>query len=108
MLTVADVLLACAIAAFLCGWRQAGDVLLAAGSLIAGVADAADGDWPGSAFSFAIVALLGWDWWRRNRKRSPRSYGAKARALLAALVRKAREAAKPRPVLRPAPGGVRV
>jgi hypothetical protein len=52
----------------------------------------------------AIAAIL---WWlsRRRRKRAPRAYGAKSRALLAALVRRAREAAVPRPVLRPVPEG---
>jgi LPXTG-motif cell wall-anchored protein len=59
----------------------------------------------GGAANALLAAFL---WWlsRRRRKRAPRSYGAKARALLAAIVSKAREVAKPRPVLRP--GGVRV
>jgi hypothetical protein len=55
----------------------------------------------------AVNGILGfWFWWRnrRNRKRAPRAYGAKSAALLAALVKRAREAAKPRPVLRPVPG----
>jgi len=45
-------------------------------------------------------------WWlsRRRRKRAPRAYGAKSRALLAAVVAKMREAAKPRPVFKPVPG----
>lgn len=45
--------------------------------------------------------------WRRRRKRAPKSAGYKARALIAAIVRRAREAAHPRPVLIPVPGGVR-
>jgi len=46
-------------------------------------------------------------WWRRRRKRAPRSYGAKSRALLAAITRTMRERSRPRPVLRPSPGGAR-
>jgi hypothetical protein len=59
-----------------------------------------------SAGSGLIGAFL---WWRdrRRRKRAPRAYGAKSAALLAALVAKARAAAKPRTVLRPVPGGAR-
>lgn len=54
----------------------------------------------------ALAAIAYWWWKRRKRRdRAPRAYGAKSRALIAALVRKAREAAKPRPVLRPVPGG---
>lgn len=55
------------------------------------------------------AAAGAWIWlWKRKRKdRAPRMYGAKSRALVAALVRKAREAARPRPVLRPQPGGAR-
>ena len=46
-------------------------------------------------------------WWlnRRRRKRAPRTYGAKSRALIAAVVAKMRETAKPRPVFRPQPQG---
>jgi hypothetical protein len=44
-------------------------------------------------------------WWlsRRRRKRAPKAYGAKARALLAKLVRRAREAAPRRVLRRPMP-----
>jgi hypothetical protein len=47
-------------------------------------------------------------WWlsrRRRRRRVPREYGVKSRALVAALIRRAREAAVPRRVLRPVPEG---
>ena len=53
--------------------------------------------------AWAVIGMV-WLWWRRHkRKRAPRAYGAKTRALLARLVKKSREAAQPRPVLRPVP-----
>ena len=55
----------------------------------------------------AVLAIALWWWNRRRRKRSPKLAGAKSRARLAAIVRKSREASKPRPVLRPVPGGAR-
>lgn len=59
----------------------------------------------GGAVNMIIVA---WLWNRRKRrKRAPRLAGYKARAALAKLLQRAREAARPRPVLRPAPGGAR-
>ena len=59
--------------------------------------------------SAANLILAAWLYWRHGRRkdRAPRAYGAKSRALLAAIVRRAREAAKPRPVLRPVPQGIR-
>jgi membrane protein implicated in regulation of membrane protease activity len=62
-----------------------------------------------AGLSVLLALLFAWDWWRKRkrRKRSPKALGAKSRALIAALVRKAREAARPRPVLRPQPGGAR-
>jgi hypothetical protein len=56
----------------------------------------------GSAANISLAAFL---WWlsRRRRKRAPRSYGAKSRALIAAMVARMRESLRPRPVLRPAP-----
>lgn len=68
------------------------------------------GDWPGVATRGTLAAVVLWDWWHTRRKRkdrAPLALGAKGKALRDALVRKAREAAKPRPVLRPAPGGAR-
>lgn len=73
---------------------------------------AMDGAWPGSAL-FAFLAVLSAWWWhqeRRKRKRHRRgirALGAKSRALRAKLVATMRERARPRPVLRPAPGGAR-
>lgn len=59
--------------------------------------------------AWAALSLLAalYLWWRgrKDLRRITRLAGAKSRALLAALARKAREAARPRPVLRPAPGG---
>ena len=66
--------------------------------------------WPLMASAAFFGFLFAWDWWRKGRKRKRNTLGMigyKARAALAALVRKAREAAKPRPVLRPVPGGAR-
>lgn len=62
--------------------------------------------WPGMALGAAHVAFGAWLWRRggRGRRRAPRAYGAKSRALVAAVVAKARDAARPRPVLRPVPG----
>ena len=59
--------------------------------------------WMGAAAGNALLA--GFLWWRkrRRRKRAPRAYGAKSRALIQNLVRRAREQARPRPVLRPLP-----
>ena len=57
-----------------------------------------------SALQLLLAVFL---WWlsRRRRKRAPKAMGAKSRALLAAVVAKMRERTRPRPVLRPAPGG---
>jgi len=53
----------------------------------------------------ALIAALAWWWRRRKRRRAARLIGARSRALLAAVVARMRETAKPRPVLRPSPGG---
>jgi len=54
------------------------------------------------------AGIAAWLWWRhRRRNRAPKTYGAKTKAIIAAMVRRAREAAQPRPVLRPVPGGAR-
>jgi hypothetical protein len=56
-----------------------------------------------SGLVYGVVAVLNaWYWWRRkDRKRAAKALGYKARALVAALVERAREAAQPRPVLKP-------
>jgi hypothetical protein len=59
--------------------------------------------WALSAAGSGLLAALLWWLSRRRRKRAPRSHGAKSRALIAALVRKARETARPRGVRAPVP-----
>lgn len=91
--------------------RQGRSVLgvLIIGNVVIGTGDILDGSWPWSILSYATAVVLAWLWWR-NRKRRKRvldALGAKSRALRDALVRRTREAAQPRPVLRPVPGGVR-
>jgi hypothetical protein len=75
-----------------------------------GVTWAIQGQWLWAAIDMANVGVAVVLWWlsRRRRKRAPRAYGAKSRALVAALVRKARENARPRPVPRLGPAGARL
>ena len=83
--------------AVFCGWT---------GSAVYGTCYlATHGQWLWALAAGANAGLAIFLWWRRGRrrKRAPRAYGAKSRALVAALARKAREAAIPRPVLRPVP-----
>jgi hypothetical protein len=88
------------------------DALLIAGNLLIGAGFAMQGNIYGAA-NFAVAAFVAWSMWRRwkrrwkrrRRDRAPKAVGAKSRALIAALARKVRESARPRPVLRPAPGG---
>jgi hypothetical protein len=57
---------------------------------------------------FAAACAVAWrDHHRKNRgkRKAADVIGEKSRALLAALVRRARESARPSPVLRPAPSG---
>jgi hypothetical protein len=64
--------------------------------------------WVWAVIGGVHMAIGVWIWWnlrRKDRKRALEALGAKSLARLAALVRKQREAARPRPVLRPAPGG---
>lgn len=74
------------------------------------VIDAVSAQWLCAAVSVVQVGIALAIWWwrkRRDRKRALDALGAKSRALRDALVRKARDAARPRPVLRPVPGGAR-
>jgi heme/copper-type cytochrome/quinol oxidase subunit 2 len=70
----------------------------AAGALI-------DRAWLIAAANLAVAAVTAWMLWRWRRKRASRAYGAKSRARIAALARKTREAAQPRPIRRLAPQG---
>jgi len=60
-------------------------------------------NWPWVVIEVAFLVFSLWmrNRNRRNRRRARDMYGAKSRALLAAIVRKAREAAQPRRVLQP-------
>lgn len=92
-----------------CWFLQLGDWPIATGDAVYAVAMALEHQWFIAAW---FVLLTAWVIWshhhnRRKRKRAPALFGYKARARLAAVVRKAREATKPRPVLRPVPGGAR-
>jgi 1,6-anhydro-N-acetylmuramate kinase len=100
-------LLAVAIVSIGSGRRAPGALFCAAANLALVVSDIAARDWAAAAVSSAAAAWIGWNWWRRNRRRAPRSLGAKARARLAALVKTMKESLKPWPALRPVPGGVR-
>lgn len=62
-------------------------------------------DWNWAAGSgISLIAGLAFWWWRRKKRRKAAALvGAKSRALRDAIVRKAREVARPRPVLRPVP-----
>jgi hypothetical protein len=64
-------------------------------------------NWPAAIVSAAQILVVAAIWWNRRRKRkgSPLALGAKGRALRARLVQTLRERARPRPVLRPVPGG---
>lgn len=89
--------------------RHRADGAGAIANALVAVAMAALHAYPLAGFFALAAALFAWAWWRKRkrkrRKRSPKALGAKSRALIAALVRRAREAARPRPVLRPQPGG---
>ncbi len=62
------------------------------------VVSALEKDWVSTAwFAAVIVALLGWDYWNRGGRKAAKAAGAKSRALVAALVAKAREAGTPLP-----------
>jgi|HubBroStandDraft_6_1064221.scaffolds.fasta_scaffold00062_101 hypothetical protein len=95
------------------GWGPATDVTLWGWWLGAGLTVVIDGTVFGdllmAAAGIAQVMLAAVMWWlsRRRRRRAPKLAGAKSRALLAAVVAKLRESLRPRPVLRPVPGGAR-
>lgn len=86
--------------------RVAAGEFWTAGGVGVAVSGVFAGHWAGVVIGAVQVAIGVWLWrrGRRGRRRAPRAYGAKSRALVAVLVAKARDAARPRPVLRPVPG----
>ena len=81
---------------------------LAAGDVLYGIADVIQAHWADAALSFALAVLFAWVSWQRRRKdrrRAPGLAGYKARAALAKLLQRAREAAQPRPIRHPVPQG---
>jgi len=55
-------------------------------------------DWAGAGmFALSVLAALLWDWWNRESKRAAKVIGEKSRAVLAAVVERAREAGTPVP-----------
>jgi hypothetical protein len=69
-------------------------IAFAAGGLLAGVLT---GRLDAAAFYAVALAVLAWDWWHRKGKRVAKAIGAKSRAVLAAVVARAREAGTPLP-----------
>lgn len=97
----------CGLAATLRGRRRLSLWLYLAGGVTGAASDLATGAWLLLAGNVVIAVAAAWMLWRgRRRKRAPRAYGAKSRTRVAALARKAREAARPRPVRRLAPQGL--
>jgi hypothetical protein len=104
-------MVACGLAAVLRRQPKGGLLLFAAGNGTLAVWGMISGraEWPVAAANLTVAVIAAWWWWwgrfRRRRQRAPRAYGAKSRARIAALTRRARETARPRPVRRPAPQG---
>jgi len=92
-----------------CGIRPLFFLMWVSSAAVPMVMNLASRDWGLAACEGASLALALVLWWyrRRRRDRAPKLSSAKGRAIIAALVRRAREAAKPHPVLRPVPGGAR-
>jgi len=64
--------------------------------------------WAWAAFAAGLAVMAAWLWWRGGRgkrRRAARELGAKSRALVAGLVARAREGARPRRRPIPVPGG---
>lgn len=76
----------------------------AAGILVYLCGDIATRQWTDVGVDVVVIA---WVWWRSRprgkRRKTTAVLGAKAKAARDALVRRAREVAQPRPVLRPVP-----
>lgn len=85
-------------------------LVLGSGLMSFAVSNLLAGDWVGALVSTVLAVVVLWDWWNRRRKRkdrAPLALGAKIKAIIDGMVRKVREAGKPRLVLRPVPGGAR-
>jgi hypothetical protein len=86
------------------------ETLFAAGFGLFFVGDVIRGARVSAVIDGVLAGLFALAWWRghrKDRRKALDAIGAKSRALRDALVRRAREAARPRPVLRPQRGGVR-
>ena len=108
LLSAAEVaVMCCGLAATLRRRPRLGLWLYLAGAVTGAAGAVAGRAWPLAAADAVLAAAVAWALWRYRprRERAPRAYGAKSRARVAALARKAREAARPRPVRRLAPQG---
>lgn len=104
MIGASFVVLAAAFVEFSCGHRTASYGLEALCFWIQTAADLLYGARPIAVVPFAAAVWVTWKWWkggRRGRDKAAKMLGDKSRALLDALVRRAREIAVPRPVLAP-------
>jgi hypothetical protein len=77
----------------LAGWRP-----FVAGAAAAGVPlGILEGRWTDAGLCAGALIVLGWDWWNRRGRKVAKLIGEKSRALLAAIVERAREAGSPVP-----------
>jgi uncharacterized membrane protein YccC len=69
------------------------------------IGDVLTRQWADVAIDVAVIAVNVWTWWKGGgwRRKAAKLLGQKSKALRDALVRRAREVAKPRPVRRPVP-----
>ena len=69
-----------------------------AAGAVTGLAESVfDGYWAAAGFCAGTLALLACDWWKRRGRKIAKLIGEKGRAVLAAVVEKAREAGSPLP-----------
>jgi hypothetical protein len=103
--TVVAVFIAGEIACFIRGWVDWGNALAFAANVLAAVLTG----FPAGMINAlaAVWVLLWWKPWDRRKRKKLAQLGAKARARVAAMVAKVREAGQPRQVLRPVPGSAR-
>ena len=77
----------------------------AAGGILGGTVLSWQPAWLAGSVASLVAAVAAWFYRRKRKDPAARQFGAKSRARIAALVARVREAAKPRRVLRPMPGG---